>query len=477
MASLKLRRIVCSAPESKKQLARLREQLTVQSDVVTPANRKITQAVFGEALPPSRVVERVCNDVKANGLKSVLHYTEAFDKIKLTAATIRVPEAELKAAHAAASPEFLETVRRIQHNILAFQVGILHTDAELRVSGSHELQLRYRPMRRVGVYAPGGSAVYPSSILMTVVPAQAASVKEIVVVMPPGGAGQGNATQYAVCWELGVREVYRLGGAQAIAALAYGVEGLPAVDMIVGPGSAFVALAKKYVSGTVAIDCIAGPSEVVVLADETARAGLHRRRTCWPRPNTSPGASVLVTPHESVLDRGDVAGELRPPGGEIVARRTDADVPGADSARMVLAGKTSTRPSRLTNKPWPRNTWRSSDRRRRRRCAERIDNAGAIFVGPWTPVAVGDYAAGPSHVLPTGGTARFSGGLCSNDFLKRSSVIQFTKTGLKEIADDVRVMAEKEGLTAHAASVAIRVDANVSLPARPRPKKPEQAKK
>src|SRR5207248_10241041 len=217
------------------------------------------------ALPPIRAVERICADVQKEGLSAVLHYTEQFDKVKLKPSELRVSAAEVHAAHAAADPDFLDTIRNIRQNVLSFQMGLTHTDAILSVSGSHELQLRYRPLRRVGICVPGGAAAYPSTLLMTVCPAQAAGVQELAVVMPPTANGAYNQDLLAACYELGVTEVYRIGGAQAVAALAYGVDGLPAVDMIVGPGNLFVALAKRHVFGQVAIDCIAGPSEVVVV--------------------------------------------------------------------------------------------------------------------------------------------------------------------------------------------------------------------
>jgi histidinol dehydrogenase len=287
---------------------------------------------------------------------------------------------------------------------------------------------------------------------MTIVPAQAAGVKDLAVVMPPTPHGAGNPTLLAVCHELGVKEVYRVGGAQAVAALAWGVDGLPAVDMIVGPGNLFVALAKKHVFGQVAIDCIAGPSEVVVLADDTAPAEFLAADLI-AQAEHSPGASILVSWQEGVLDaveaalgrqlanlsRGELAREsLEQFGALVLARDVDEAVGtvnqiGPEHLEIVTAQDQA--------------------------LCDRIDNAGAIFLGPYSPVAVGDYAAGPSHVLPTGGTARFTSGLSACDFLRRSSVLSFTKEGLAEMAGDVLRLAEVEGLTAHAASVAVRLPA------------------
>src|SRR5262245_40004707 len=258
MPPLKIRRIRTADAEAARQLAELRAQLSAQGNVVSARGRELTLKVFGEALPPARVVERVCADVRERGLDALLHYTEQFDRVRLTARTLRVRAEELAKAHASADTALLETVRRVRLNVMAFQLGILHRDAILSIAGLHELRLRYRPVRRVGVMVPGGAAAYPSTLLMTVCPAQAAGVKEIAVVMPPTKTGAYNTDLLAVCHELGVEEVYRVGGSQAVAALAYGVEGMPAVDMIVGPGNLFVALAKQHVFGQVGIDCIAG---------------------------------------------------------------------------------------------------------------------------------------------------------------------------------------------------------------------------
>lgn len=435
-----------------------------QGEIVSPKSRELTKKVFGEALSPVEVVERICTDVQTGGVAALLKYTELFDKVKLTRDQLRISVDEIRAAHAAADPVFLNTIRNIRQNILSFQMGLIHSDAILSVTGSHELQLRYRPLRRVGVYVPGGAASYPSTLLMTVCPAQAAGVPELAVVLPPTAGGANNPDLLAVCHELGVNEVYRVGGAQAIAALAYGVEGIPAVDMIVGPGSTYVTLAKKFVLGHVAIDCLAGPSEVVVVADESAQPEFVAADLI-AQAEHSPGVSVLVTWHAELLDevqaalerqlsklsRGDLARESLEKFGAFVLAK--------DKAEAIA----------LTNQIAPEHLHVQT--RDPEAISDQIDDAGAIFLGHWTPVALGDYAAGPSHVLPTGGTARFTSGLTANDFLRCSSVMSFTQRGIRHIAEDVVRLAEKEGLTGHAASVAIRTTDNKHLTSRP-PKKP-----
>jgi histidinol dehydrogenase len=450
MASLTLRRIDCHTAGAGAQLAQLRQQLSAQGNVVSARGRELTRKVFGEVLPPVRVVERICEEVRGRGRDAVFHYTEQLDGVRLTADTLRVTTSEMALAHAAADPALLETVRRVRQNVFSFQVGVLHGSATLRQAGRYELRLRYRPMRRVGVLVPGGAAAYPSTLLMTIVPAQAAGVKDLAVVMPPTPTGAYNNDLLTVCHELGVAEVYRVGGAQAVAALAYGIDGLPAVDMIVGPGNLFVALAKRHVFGQVAIDCIAGPTEVVVLADETADPSFVAADLI-AQAEHAPGASILVTWHAPLLDaveeamdrqlaglsRGALARESLEQFGALVLARGD------DEAVACVDQLAPEHLAILTQNP--------------EAMCERISNAGAIFLGPYSPVAVGDYAAGPSHVLPTGGTARFTSGLTANDFLRRSSVLSFTREGLAEMADDVRELAAREGLTAHAASVEVRL--------------------
>lgn len=460
MPTLNLRRIDCADADAAAQLDQLLEQLSIQGDIVSPRGRQLTEKVFGEALPPAQVVERICSEVRAQGLPAVLHYTEQFDGVRLTTATLRVSPGELRAAHQAAAPDFLQTIRRVRQNILAFQAGLLHRDAVLSVAGSHELRLRYRPLRRVGVLVPGGAAAYPSTLLMTVCPAQAAGVKQIAVVMPPTPNGANNADLLAVCSELGISEVYRIGGAQAVAALAYGVEGLPLVDMIVGPGNVFVALAKKYVFGQVGIDCIAGPSEVVVLADDSANPE-YVAADLLAQAEHSPGAAILVSWHAPLLAATAKAIERQLK----LLSRADLTIDSLNRYGALVLAADADEAVACVNRIAPEHLQVIA--RDQELLAERVQAAGAIFLGEYTPVALGDYTAGPSHVLPTGGTARFASGLSANDFLRRSSVLSFTRHGLAQMADDVRRLAQKEGLTAHAASVDARIPPDAKPPVRP----------
>ncbi|MDB5389076.1 MAG: hisD [Planctomycetaceae bacterium] len=452
---LQIQTIDCrqNSAEGVRLLTELRQKLSPRGDIVSPAGRQRTLELFGEPLSPQEVVERICRDVQQYGLSKVLHYTEQLDRKTLTADTIRVSSDELADAHAQAAPRYLATLRRIVANIRQFQSSILVKDVNNQFelgTGQVQLRQRYLPLRRVGICIPGGAAAYPSTLTMTAVPAQVAGVKDIAVVAPPTPFGSYNADLLAACHELGITEVYRLGGAQAVAAMAYGIDGvLPRVDKIVGPGNLFVALAKRHVFGEVDIDSIAGPSEVVVLADATARPDFIASDLI-SQAEHSPGSGVLITWHEpliasvkaaledqlSRLQRGDLARDSLEQYGALILARDPAE-----AARLsdLLAPEhlhiSTSNPEEMLTK---------------------VQNAGSIFMGHYTPVAVGDYYAGPSHVLPTGGTARFANGLCANDFLKRSSIISYDAQALAFAADDICLMAQKEGLTAHGASVSIR---------------------
>jgi histidinol dehydrogenase len=448
---LKIRRIDSRRDDIRAAMAALREKLSPRGDVVSQSGRQRTMEVFGEPLSPGQVVERICRDVAEKGLAAVLDYTARIDKAQLTSRTVRVPRAELERAHARADAEFLRAVGRVRENIRVFQEAILHKDVRVERPGGYLVQ-RYRPLDRVGICVPGGAAAYPSSVLMTAVPAQVAGVKQLAVVAPPTRFGSYNADVLAVCHELGITEVYRLGGAQAVAALAYGVEGIPRVDKIVGPGNLFVALAKKYVYGEVDIDAIAGPSEVVVIVDDSTRPE-YTAFDLIAQAEHAPGASVLIGWSEKVLDAAVMALEKQ----LSQVERGDLARQSLEEFGAVILARDADEACLLTDEIAPEHLHIATVNAEQ--LAEKIRHAGAIFLGNYTPVALGDYAAGPSHVLPTSGTARFAGGLSANDFLRSNSIIHFTREGMMNLAQDVQVIAAKEGLTGHGASVEIRMKA------------------
>jgi histidinol dehydrogenase len=444
------RQIDLSDPIGREQLESLRRMLASQGDMVSPAGRQRTIDVFGSALTPRQVVERICTDVRAKGIEAVLDYSRRIDGGSPSRHDLFVATEALAKAHAEADPGFLAAIRRIRDRVMRFQEAILARDVTVPLPGGGSLGQRYVPLDRVGVCVPGGAAAYPSTLLMTVVPAQVAGVAEIVVVAPPTKFGAENQHVLATCHELGVTTVMRAGGAQAVAAMAYGVEGLPRVDMIVGPGNLFVALAKEFVFGDVAIDSIAGPSEIVVVADAQANAEFIAA-DMLAQAEHSPGSAILLTASRPLADRVAKAVAHR----LAILERADLTRESLERFGAIVLTRSDDESADVANELAPEHL--SIDTRDPQATLTRIRHAGAAFLGPWSPVAAGDYAAGPSHVLPTGGTARFAAGLSANHFLRSGSVISLAREDLAEMAADIALLADVEGLTAHRRSVDARM--------------------
>lgn len=401
------------------------------------------------ALDVPGIVSGILGDIASRGDDAVLEWERTLDKAELTPATIRVSAEAIAQAHAEAEPAFLALVRRVAANIREYQEHILIQAPPLLSRGGRTLGVRYTPIDRVGLYVPGMNALYPSTVLMTLVPAQVAGVKQIAIASPPLSNGDIDPIVLAVAGELGIEEVYRLGGAVAVGALAYGTEAVPATNFIAGPGNAFVAEAKRQVLGRVGIDSVAGPSEVLIVADESAPPAWVAA-DLLAQAEHNPGSAILITPSETLADAVVDAVEQQ------LAKlsRADAirDALTAFSAILVvddlagacdLASDFATEHLQIMTAD---DAW----------CLDRIRNAGAIFVGPHTPVPLGDYYAGPSHVLPTGGTAKFFGPLSANDFRKATSILQYDAASLAADSDDVIDFATREGLTAHADAVRVR---------------------
>jgi histidinol dehydrogenase len=418
-------RIDLAAADGLARLAALRGKLVSQGDVVSPAGRQKTIDVFGEPLSPRQVVERICADVRDRGLAALLDYTRRIDR------------------------GFLDAVRRIRDRVERFQRAVLARDVTVPLAGGGSLRQRYLPLDRVGVCVPGGAAAYPSTLLMTVVPARVAGVPQIVVVAPPTRFGSENQHVLATCHELGVDTVVRAGGAQAVAALAYGIAGLPRVDKIVGPGNLFVALAKEHVFGDVSIDSIAGPSEIVIVADDAGHPECIAA-DMLAQAEHSPGSAILLTASRPLADAVAAALARR------VAELERADLTRDSLARFggIVVTTSDAESAALADELAAEHL--SIDTRDPEATLAHIRHAGAAFLGPWSPVAAGDYAAGPSHVLPTGGTARFAAGLSANEFLRGGSVIHLAKADLADLAADIATLANVEGLTAHRRSVEAR---------------------
>lgn len=445
-----LPRICSTDPYFYADIKQYLDRLSPDGSVISKKSRDLTLKLFGTVLNPQQVVERICDDVRKQGIDGVLHYLRALDSPEADARSIRVPVDRIQEAHRRASREFLSCVRTVRDNVTRFQTAILHRDVEVDGLAGTRMRHRYLPLRRVGLCIPGGAAAYPSTVLMTAVPALCAGVKEIVAVSPPTKFGAFNDDVLATCFELGIQEVYAVGGAQGVAALAYGIEGIEPVDKIVGPGNLFVALAKKLVYGTVDIDSIAGPSEVTVITDQTTRPAFAASDLI-AQAEHSPGASIVLSASESMLNAIDAAIENQLQGLE----RSELAADSLKSFGASILCRDEEEVIDVANRLAPEHLQISVDEPER--FANAIRNAGAQFLGHYTPVALGDYAAGPSHVLPTGATARWASGLTSNDFLRSFSSVQFSLDALQVIGPTVSELANREGLTAHRESVMVRL--------------------
>jgi histidinol dehydrogenase len=397
------------------------------------------------------VVAEIVEEVRARGDAALLDYTARFDGVRLRASELRVGEATLRESASRVDARVLEALRECIRNVRAFHEHERAESWEFEAAGGVRLGQRVTPVEAAGLYVPGGTASYPSSVVMNVVPAQVAGVGRIVVVTPPRTLSETPAVAAALV-ELGVTEIYQVGGAQSVAALAYGTETVPRVDIITGPGNKFVAAAKKLVFGAVGIDSIAGPSEVVVLADETARAEFVAADLLAQAEHGEDASAVLVTTSLELAERvaAEVARQVETlPRRHIVARSL------SDFGAAFVVG-TIEEACGLVNELAPEHLEIvvSEDER----AASLVRHAGAIFFGPHTPEAVGDYFAGPNHVLPTGGASRFSSALGVHDFLRRTSVIRYTREELRRTAPLIAALAHAEGLDAHARSAMIRVE-------------------
>lgn len=396
------------------------------------------------------VAARIVEDVRQRGDEAVRDYTMQFDHAKVAA--LRVTTAEIEAAVASVPEEFRDAIAVAAASIEEFHERQVPQSWFATQEGGVLVGQKVTPIRRVGIYVPGGRACYPSSVLMNAIPAVVAGVDEIAMVVPPDADGSVNPYTLAAAAEAGVSEIYKVGGAQAIAALAYGTDSIPRVDKITGPGNAYVTAAKKLVLGEVGIDMLAGPSEVLVLADETAEPAFIAIDLMAQAEHDPRASAFLVTTDPTLPDEVEEALEVlleEAPRADVIRRSlTDnGRIIVVPDVRMALDIANLIAPEHLeVLMAEPLELLGS------------IRNAGAIFLGPWTPESVGDYVAGPNHVLPTGGTARFSSPLSVDDFLKKSSVISYSRDALEADGPTVIAIASAEGLAAHADAVALRLE-------------------
>ncbi|MBO5852951.1 MAG: histidinol dehydrogenase [Clostridia bacterium] len=394
------------------------------------------------------IVAGIISDVKANGDAALYKYCEKFDKVSLT--SLEVTKEEIDEAFSSVEPEFIEIIKEAAENITQYHKNQVQKGFEIKKENGIVLGQKVLPVKRAGLYVPGGTAAYPSTVLMDCIPAKIAGVKELCITTPPSKDGKVNPVILAAAKIAGADRIFKVGGAQAIAALAYGTETIPKVDKIVGPGNVFVAEAKRQVYGLVSIDMIAGPSEILVIADGTCNPEFVAADLLSQAEHDKLASAVLVTDSKDLAEK--VQAELERqvallPREEIA--RTSIDNNGkiiiVDSIEQAIEISNEIAPEHLevcVDEPF--------------KYLDAIENAGSIFLGKMCPEALGDYFSGTNHTLPTSGTAKFSSPLSVDDFVKKSAYSYYTPEALSEVADKVAFFAEKEGLSAHARSATVR---------------------
>lgn len=397
-------------------------------------------------------VQEIIETVRANRDAALFDYTARFDGATINKDNILVTEEEIKEAYDAVDPKLLEVIRKSLVNIRTYHEKQRQNSWFDSQDKGIILGQKVTALARVGVYVPGGKAVYPSSVLMNIVPAKVAGVDEIIMTTPPGKDGKVNPSTLVAAREAGADRIYKVGGAQAIAALAFGTESIPKVDKIVGPGNIYVALAKKAVFGYVSIDSIAGPSEILVLADETANPRYVAADLLSQAEHDEMASAILITTSRELAERvseeaAKFTAQLSRK--EIIQKSLDnyGYILIADNMEEAIAAVNEIASEHMeivTKNPFEVMT--------------KVRNAGAIFIGEYSSEPLGDYFAGPNHVLPTNGTAKFFSPLNVDDFVKKSSIIYYSKDALKAIHKDIETFAQAEGLTAHANSIAVRFE-------------------
>ncbi len=430
--------------------------ITQRAEALTELRRICDRTHDDQVVHKEATVREVLQAVKRQGDRAVLHYTAEFDRLTLKSEDLRVSGSELDAAYQQVSKELLDAIRLACRQIEAFHRQRIPKSWVQFADDDVVLGKRYTPVDRAGLYVPGGQAAYPSTVLMNAVPAKVANVPRIVMMTPPGPEKTIHPAVLVAAQEAGVEEIYRVGGAQAIAALAYGTETIPKVDVITGPGNIYVTLAKKLVYGTVGIDSLAGPSEVLIIADKVANPAHVAADMLAQAEHDQMAAAILLT-DDSVLARkvvDEVERQLIDHPRRLLTEKAIAHY------GLVVVVESLEEAADLSNEFAPEHLeleiadpWA---------LLNSIRHAGAIFLGCSTPEAVGDYLAGPNHTLPTSGSARYTSALSVETFLKHSSLIQYSQTALQKVAGAIDVLATAEGLHSHAASVRLRMRGNLN---------------
>ncbi len=407
--------------------------------------------IFARAMPTmnvEQIVADIIENVKQNGDKAVLEYNEKFDKAKLN--SLLVSQEEIEEAIASVEPKFIEILEKAAENITKFHEKQKRNSFIINDEDGIVIGQKIIPIDRAGLYVPGGTAAYPSTVLMDSIPAKIAGCREVVMVTPPNAEGKINPFILAAASVAGVDKIFKVGGAQAVAALAYGTESIPKVDKIVGPGNAFVAEAKKQVFGRVSIDMIAGPSEILVVADGKSDAAVVAADLLSQAEHDKMSSAVLVTDSAELAEKVSEELEKQIP----LLERAEIARASVDNNGKIIVADCIERAIEISNEIAPEHLELCVDNPFD--YLDKIRHAGSVFMGRNCPEALGDYFAGPNHTLPTVGTAKFSNPLSVDDFIKKTQYTYYTRDALKKVAEDVAYFATVEGLTAHAKSAVIR---------------------
>ena len=409
--------------------------------------------IFARAVPTVNVeatVSEIISRVRADGDTALLYYCKKFDGAELS--SLSVSEEEINEAFASVEPRFIDILERAAKNIRAFHEKQVRNSFIINNEGGIVIGQKIIPVDRAGLYVPGGTAAYPSTVLMDAIPAKIAGCREVVMVTPPNKEGKVNPVILAAAKIAGIDRIFKVGGAQAVAALAYGTESVPKVDKIVGPGNAFVAEAKKQVFGVVSIDMIAGPSEILIVADGKSNPRHVAADLLSQAEHDRMASAVLVTESQELADAVSAELERQIP----LLERADIARESIDKNGKIIVAQTLDAAIEIANEIAPEHLELCVDNPFD--YLDSIRHAGSIFMGRNCPEALGDYFAGPNHTLPTSGTAKFSSPLSVDDFIKKTQYTYYTKDALEKVARDVAFFAEKEGLTAHAKSAVVRLE-------------------
>lgn len=442
-------KIVKAREFGEREVERLLTKAAFDEVELNPKIRESNKKLFGRDMSAAELVRQIVSDVRRDGDKAVIHYTKLIDRVELTPENLLVSEAEFEAAEQAADPAVVASLRKAAENVRRYhQEQKPNSWMTYRDQGSI-LGQSIIPLDRVGIYVPGGTAAYPSSVIMNAVPAVVAGVREIIMMVPPKN-GKINPYVLLAARAAGVKKIYKIGGAQAIAAMAFGTETVPRVDKITGPGNIFVTLAKKEVYGHVDIDMLAGPSEILIVADKTADP-VYTAADMLSQAEHDPLASSIV-----ITDDEELAGKVAAEAAQQLAKLPRREIAQASIDRngLIVVAEDMMQAMRFANVSAPEHMELLTAQPFQ--LLPYVRHAGAVFLGAYSPEPLGDYFAGPNHVLPTGGTARYYSVLNVETFMKRTSIISYTQPALAAVSDDIIRLAETEGLQAHANAIRLR---------------------